>query len=100
MSVGSVSHEGASLLHRPMQAAPEPVLKAVAPDREGLVVAVEGRGPWSWLADLCAAQGLPVVWGHALSMQAIQGGKAQHDPIAAHTMALWRRGGRLPQASG
>lgn len=37
--------------------------------------------------------------GHALSMKAIPGGKATHDPLDAHTMAAWRRGGMLPQAS-
>ena len=41
MSVCLLSHEGESLLHRNMNAAPEPFLKAVAPYREGLVVAVE-----------------------------------------------------------
>ena len=55
MSVGLVSHEGETLVHRPLYAAPAPCLTAVAPDREGLVVAVEGRCPWSGLAELCAA---------------------------------------------
>ena len=32
-------------------------------------------------------------------MKAIPGGKATHDPLDAHTMAAWRRGGMLPQAS-
>jgi hypothetical protein len=36
-----VPQEGASLRHRPMDAAPAPVLQAIAPDREGLGVAVE-----------------------------------------------------------
>ena len=37
--------------------------------------------------------------GHALSMQAIPGGKATHDTIDSPKMAALRRGGRLPQAS-
>jgi hypothetical protein len=41
MSVCIVSPDGETLLHRTRQAAPEPFLTAVAPDREGLVVAVE-----------------------------------------------------------
>ena len=41
-----LSHDGETLLHRPMNAAPEPFLKAVAPDREGRVVAVEGLFTW------------------------------------------------------
>jgi hypothetical protein len=36
-----LSHEGEILVHRHMKAAPEPFLNAVAPYREGLVVAVE-----------------------------------------------------------
>jgi len=50
-----------------MQAAPAPFLKAIAPYREGLVVAGEGIFPWYWLAALGAAEGMPCVLGHALS---------------------------------
>jgi hypothetical protein len=49
-----------------MKAAPEAFLKAVAPYRDGLVVAVECIFTWYWLADLCAEQGIPFVLGHAL----------------------------------
>src|SRR5207244_3400405 len=55
--------------------------------------------PWYWLADLCAAHGLPCVLGHALSMKAMHGGKAKNDQIDAHTIAVLLRGGMLPQAS-
>jgi hypothetical protein len=41
-----VSRDGEVLLHRNMKAAPEPFLKAIAPDREGLVVAVECMVTW------------------------------------------------------
>ncbi len=99
MYVCVLSHDGEIVLHRHMKAAPEVFLKAVAPSREGLVVAVECLFTWSWLADLCAAQGMPVVLGHALSMQAIHGGKAKHDTIDSHKMAAWLRGGMLPKAS-
>jgi hypothetical protein len=34
-----MNHAGEVLLHRNMKAAPEPLLKAIAPYREGLVVA-------------------------------------------------------------
>lgn len=95
-----LSHDGALLLHRNMQAAPEPFLKAVAPYREGLVVAVACLFTWYWLADLCAAQGIPFVLGHALSMKAIHGGKANNDKIDSQKIAALRRGGMLPQASG
>jgi transposase len=51
-----------------------------------------------WLADLCAKEGLAFVLGPALSMKAIQGGKAKNDKIAAHKSAVLLRGGMVPQA--
>jgi hypothetical protein len=92
------SHDGAILLPRHMQAAPEPFLKAVAPYREGRGGAVACIFTWYWLADLCAAQGIPFVLGHALSMKAIHGGKAKNDNIDSQKMAMLLRGGMLPQA--
>jgi hypothetical protein len=94
-----VSHAGEIWLHRTMNAAPEPLLQAMAPSRDGLVVAVEGLFTGYWLADLCAPEGLAFVLGPALSMQAIHGGKAKHAQIAAQKLAALRRGGRLPPAS-
>jgi transposase len=99
MSVCVLSHAGEILLHRHRKAAPEPFLQAVAPDRDGLVVAVECLFTWYWLADLCAEEGIPFVLGHALYMTAIHGGKAKHDTIDAHKIAALLRGGMLPQAS-
>ena len=81
-----------------MRAAPEPFLQAIAPYREDLVVCVECIFAWSWLADLCTQQGIPVVLGHALYMKAIHGGKAKNDRIDAHKIAVLLRGGMLPQA--
>ena len=98
MYVCLVNQAGDILLHRHMKAAPDPFLKAVAPYRDGLVVAVECRFTWYWLADLCADEGIPCVLGQALSMNAIPGGTATHDTIDAHKIAALRRGGMLPQA--
>ena len=98
MYVCLVNHEGEILRHRNMKAAPEPFLKAVAPYRARLVVAVECLFTWSWLADLCAAAGSSFVLGHALSMQAIHGGKAKNDTIDSHKIVALLRGGLLPQA--
>jgi hypothetical protein len=61
MYVCVLSHEGEIVLHRDMNAAPEPFLKAVAPYRDGLVVAVECISTWCWLADLCAQEGMPCI---------------------------------------
>jgi transposase len=94
-----LNHDGEILVHRNMPAGPEPFLKAVAPYREDLVVCVECIFTWSWLADLGAQEGLPFVLGHALSMKAMHGGKAQNATSAAHKIAALLRGGMLPQAS-
>jgi transposase len=98
MYVCVLSQEGDMLLHRNMKAAPEPFLKAIAPYRDGLVVAVECIFTWYWLADLCAEEGIPFVLGHALYMKAIHGGKAKNDKIDSHKIAALLRGGMLPQA--
>ena len=70
-----LSQDGEMLLHRNMQAAPEPFLQAVAPSRDGLVGAVECRFTWYGRADLCTAESIPFVLGHALYMKAMHGGK-------------------------
>jgi len=98
MYVCIVNHAGEIMLHRNMQAAPDLFLKAITPYREGLVVAVECIFTWYWLADLCAAEGIPFVLGHALYMKAIHGGKAKNDKIDSQKIAALLRGGMLPQA--
>jgi len=98
MYVCIVNRDGEILLHRNMKAAPEPFLKAVAPYRDGLVVAVECIFTWYWLADLCTEEGIPFVLGHALYMKAIHGGKAKNDKIDSQKIAALLRGGMLPQA--
>jgi transposase len=98
MYVCIVSQDGDILLHRTMKAAPDPLLKAIAPYRDGLVVAVECLFTWYWLADLCAEQGIPFILGHALSMKAIHGGKAKTDKIDSQKIAALLRSGMLPKA--
>src|SRR5215831_12992292 len=98
MSVCILDHHGEILLHRNMPARPETFLKAIAPYRDDIVVAVECIFTWYWLADLCAREGIPFVLGHALSMKAIHGGKAKNDKIDSHKIAVLLRGGMLPQA--
>jgi hypothetical protein len=99
MSLCILNQAGEMLVHRHMPAAPEPFLKTLAPDREDVVVCVEGMFTWYWLADLWAQEGVPCVRGHALDMQAIHGGKAKHDTSDSPKIAVRLRGGRLPQAS-
>jgi hypothetical protein len=98
MYVCILDQGGEILLHRHMKTSPDALLKAIAPSRDPLVVAAEGMFTWYWLADLCAAEGIPFVLGHALSRKAIHGGKATHDTIDAQKIAVLLRGGMLPQA--
>jgi len=98
IDVGLLDQAGATLLHRNMQATPEALRTAMAPSRDQIVMAAACLFPWYWLVDLWAAHGIPCVLGHALSMQAIHGGKATNDTIDAQTIAVLLRGGLLPQA--
>src|SRR5262252_7053478 len=98
MYVCIVNHDGEIVLHKNMKAAPEPFLKAIAPYRDRLVVAVECIFTWYWLADLCAHERIAFVLGHALYMKAIHGGKAKNDKIDSQKIAALLRGGLLPKA--
>src|SRR2546426_1614852 len=98
MYVCILSQDGEVVLHRNMQASPDALLKAIAPYRDDIVIAVECIFTWYWLADLCAQEGLPCVLGHALSMKAIHGGKTKNDKIDSQKIAVLLRGGMLPQA--
>ncbi|RKZ83328.1 MAG: IS110 family transposase [Gammaproteobacteria bacterium] len=90
--------EGKVVLHRNMQAGPEPFLKAIEPFREDVVVGVECIFTWYWLADLCAEHNIPFILGHALYMKAIHGGKAKNDRIDSRKIAALMRGGTFPMA--
>ena len=98
MSVCSLDQAGETLVHRTMTATPEALRKAIAPSRAQLVLAAAWMFPWYWLAAFCADHGISFVLGHALSRKAIHGGKATHDTIDAHPIAVLLRGGMLPQA--
>jgi transposase len=72
---------------------PDELLATLAPYRDGLVVGCECLFAWYWLADLCAAEGIPFVLGHALYLKAIHGGKTKTDKIDAQKLARLLRGG-------
>jgi transposase len=93
-----VDQTGAVLFHQNLPTSPEAFLHAVAPYRDGLVVAAECMFAWYWVADLCRDQGIPFVLGHALYMKAIHGGKAKNDKLDSHKIATLLRGGTLAQA--
>ena len=98
MYVCMLNQEGEVLLHRNLPANPNRFLAAVAAFREDLVVAVECLFTWYWLADLCAAEGIHFVLGHALYMRAIHGAKAKNDRVDSQKMAALLRGGLVPQS--
>ena len=89
---------GQVLVHRNVPSTPEALLEIVTPYREDLVVAAECMFTWYWLADVCAAEGIAFVLGHALAMKVIHGGKAKNDKIDSQKIAGLLRGGLLPQA--
>ena len=93
-----LDRDGKIVLHHNMASAPGPFLEAIAPYRGNLVVGVECIFCWYWLADLCAAEKIDFVLGHALYMKAIHGGKAKNDKIDAYKIASLLRGGNFPLA--
>jgi hypothetical protein len=89
---------GQVVVHRNVKSNPDAFLETIAPYRDDLVVAAECMFTWYWLADVCAAEGIAFVLGHALAMKAIHGGKAKNDKIDSRKIAGLLRGGLLPQA--
>jgi Transposase len=87
MYVCILSRDGEVVLHRTMKTTPEAFLKAIAPYRDDLVVAVECMFTWYGLADLCVEEDIAFVLGHAQYMKAIHGGKAKNDRVDAQKMA-------------
>jgi transposase len=98
MYVCIISADGEVVFHKNMPAAPQPFLKAIAPFREDLVVGVECTFTWYWLADVCVAEGIEFVLGHALYMRAIHGAKVKNDRVDSRKIAALLRGGMFPMA--
>jgi len=90
--------KGQTVLDRDLPASGAAFLDAVKPFRDGLVVGAECMFAWYWLADLCEAERIPFVLGHALYMKMIHGGKAKSDRIDAAKLAGMLRGGLFPMA--
>jgi transposase len=93
-----LDNAGSIVLHKEVPAEPAAFLEAIGPFRDGLVVACECLFCWYWLADLCQAENIAFVLGHALYMKAIHGGKAADDKIDSAKIADLLRGGNLPIA--
>jgi transposase len=87
--------DGEIRLHQNLPTEQMVFLEAVAPFRDDLVVGAECMFTWYWLADLCHAEGIPFVLGHALYMKAIHGAKAKNDKLDAKKLAVLLRSGVL-----
>src|SRR5262249_8900909 len=83
---------------RNLPANPDAFLRAVAPFRDGLLVACECMHCWYWLADTCREQHIAFVLGHAYSMKAVHGYKTKCDRKDAEAIARLLRGGNFPPA--
>src|SRR5215831_19479362 len=83
---------------RNLPATPEGFLRAVAPFRDGLLVACECMHCWYWLADTCRDHRIPFVLGHAYSMKAVHGCKTKCDRKDAEAIARLLKGGNFPPA--
>jgi transposase len=91
-----LDHDGNKLLHRNMRAKPDDFLNAIKPFRDDLVVGAECMFTWYWLADLCVAENIKFLLGHALYMKAIHGGKKKDDKLDSEKIARLLRGGTFP----
>jgi transposase len=97
-SVGIPDQAGEIVVHRHLQASPDALLKIIAPYRDDLSSLSSACSRGTWLADLCAQEGISFVLGHALYMKAIHGGKAKNDRVDAYKIAALLRGGMFPLA--
>ena len=100
LAVCILDQAGNIVLQKQLPAEKQLLLDVLAPFRPDVVVAVECLFAWYWVGDLCQAEGIPFVLGHALYMKAIHGGKSKNDRIdAAKTgvgeLPLRTCGGRL-----
>ena len=98
MHVCILDQAGNTVFDQGVPCRPEALLRASQPDRDRLVIAAECLFAGYGVADLCAAQDIAFVLGHALYRKAIHGGKAKNDRIDAGKIARRLRGGTFPLA--
>ena len=88
MDVGILDQQGTKLVHKNLPATPAAFLRLSTPYRDDLGVAVACIFTGYGRAELCQKEGLAFVLGQALSMTALQGGKAKNEKIDAHKIAV------------
>jgi transposase len=94
-----LDHHGQVRFAKNLPANPDAFLRAVAPFRDGLLVACECMHCWYWLADTCRDHAIPFVLGHAWAMKAVHGQKTKCDRKDAEAIARLLKGGTFPPAS-
>jgi hypothetical protein len=72
-----LDQQGQTRYARNLPANPQAFRKAIAPFRDGLVVACECMHCWYWLADTCRDDHIPFALGHAWGMKAVHGSKTK-----------------------
>ncbi len=98
MYVCVLDSDGKTLLHRDLRTCPELLMSTLEPYREDVVIAVECIFSWYWIADLCAAQKIPFILGHALYMKAVHGAKTKNDKVDSLRIAQLLRSKMLAMA--
>lgn len=98
MYICILDNKGNTVYHKNRPCTPAHFLDAIAPSRDGLVVGVECIFCWYWLADLCRAEAIDFILGHALYMKSIHGVKTKNDRIDSLKIARLIRGGNFPLA--
>jgi transposase len=93
-----VDSDGRVCFARNLPANPDAFLHAVAPFRDGLLVACECVHCWYWFADTCRQHQIAFVLGHAYSMRAVHGYKTKCDRKDAEAIARLLKGGNFPPA--
>jgi transposase len=93
-----LDHDGHTRFARNLPANPDAFLSAIAPFRDGLLVACECMHCWYWLADTCRDHTIPFVLGHAWAMKAVHGSKTKCDRKDAEAIARLLKGGNFPPA--
>lgn len=98
LAICIIDQAGNVVLRTQIPADKQLLLDTLAPYRPDVVVAVECLFAWYWVADLCRAEKIPFVLGHALYMKFIHGGKAKNDDIDAEKIGRLLKGGNIPVA--
>lgn len=92
-----LDEQGQIVVHRNINATSIDLIDVLAPYmKHDVVVGVECMHYWYWVSDLCRDFKIPFIFGHALYMRAIHGGKAKNDKIDSLKIAKLIKGGMFP----